>query len=462
MDRLLHKEVEILIHVSAPSGAKDDNKYRKQAAAYFEFDCHNVFPAFQGQLQASTPFTRLTHTTDGGVSKVNEAPPCRRDPPYHSTWEERPSTSIRQDDPEATSASAYSASWHLATSSSEYEEHAPSLLTNARPAGHNIPPFSIQSTPHTDSSVRQRVPSSREPRRITTDTPERPLKIQEQTVRSEPSTQYGSWRTPSSVISNSQPSSRLLLHHGQSSPQQSPSNLRPSKRCRLQREVSKEPATVSKDSSNKRIDSGRKTPSSPLVLPSAVTDSSKTPPPHDQDPSVLSSPSLHTQKPSEIHPPPPPTSTLSPVKSEPSHITPTLSMLASRIDISKRYQPLHKTRALRPLERGYWCIDTSSWSPQLQDEFWAFLQDLIGDGRAGWGVWCHKSANVGEDKLSGVSDNRCSDGYAIDGDDVVRVYCWGEVVGHIYLVIFLASTRKIKGTGARWIDSGGEVVVQMA
>ena len=59
---------------------------------------------------------------------------------------------------------------------------------------------------------------------------------------------------------------------------------------------------------------------------------------------------------------------------------------------------------------------------------------------------------------------------AADGDEenrvprhgeAVKVYCWGEVVGEIWLLLFIASGRGVKGTGARWVDAGGVAVIVM-
>jgi hypothetical protein len=41
------------------------------------------------------------------------------------------------------------------------------------------------------------------------------------------------------------------------------------------------------------------------------------------------------------------------------------------------------------------------------------------------------------------------------------MYAWGEVAIHIYLLLFLASERRVRGMGAEWRDSGEEVVVKM-
>jgi hypothetical protein len=43
----------------------------------------------------------------------------------------------------------------------------------------------------------------------------------------------------------------------------------------------------------------------------------------------------------------------------------------------------------------------------------------------------------------------------------VRVFCWGEVVRHVYLMLYVASKSKVRKLGLKWIDAEGEVVVQM-
>jgi hypothetical protein len=46
-------------------------------------------------------------------------------------------------------------------------------------------------------------------------------------------------------------------------------------------------------------------------------------------------------------------------------------------------------------------------------------------------------------------------------EEVAKIYCFGEVVGEIWIVLFLATERKIKGVGAKWIDASEEAVVIM-
>jgi hypothetical protein len=64
---------------------------------------------------------------------------------------------------------------------------------------------------------------------------------------------------------------------------------------------------------------------------------------------------------------------------------------------------------------------------------------MIESGRVGWGVWYVRELAELE----------------------VRVFCWGEVVRHVYLMLYVASKSKVRKLGLKWIDAEGEVVVQM-
>lgn len=58
-------------------------------------------------------------------------------------------------------------------------------------------------------------------------------------------------------------------------------------------------------------------------------------------------------------------------------------------------------------------------------------------------------------------ESRKRDDKNVKRGKVCKVYCWGEIVPEIWLLLFMASHRQIKGCGAAWIDAGGEVIVQM-
>lgn len=43
----------------------------------------------------------------------------------------------------------------------------------------------------------------------------------------------------------------------------------------------------------------------------------------------------------------------------------------------------------------------------------------------------------------------------------LKIYAWGEIAVHVYLLLFLASERRIRKMGAQWRDSREEVIIQM-
>ncbi|KAL7824232.1 hypothetical protein V8C26DRAFT_385354 [Trichoderma gracile] len=136
----------------------------------------------------------------------------------------------------------------------------------------------------------------------------------------------------------------------------------------------------------------------------------------------------------EIRPPSPPAGI---VDLEPADLIPDkLAKLAQ--DLSSRYRPVSK-RELEPLERGYWLVDCGSWSDDVFREGWLFLGNYLRSGLAGWGVWCRRD----------------------ESRSWIRLYCWAHVVKHTYLLLYLASGRQMKGTGAKWIGADGEVALEV-
>ncbi len=111
-------------------------------------------------------------------------------------------------------------------------------------------------------------------------------------------------------------------------------------------------------------------------------------------------------------------------------------------DLSSRYRPiLHRTAgiSLDPLERGHWRVDCSRWPPAQRADAWAFLASYIRSGLAGWGVWCRRAA---------------------DGLEI-KLYGWAHVAKHTYLLLYLASGRHTKATGAKWFDAEGLVAIEV-
>ncbi|KAI0913749.1 hypothetical protein F4823DRAFT_576496 [Ustulina deusta] len=139
----------------------------------------------------------------------------------------------------------------------------------------------------------------------------------------------------------------------------------------------------------------------------------------------------------EIRPPEPPTS--EPYIEPRELITQGLQKLGHDVGLPSRFRPKEQTRELRPCERGHWLLDCSSWEPKLKRNAWAFLANYIGTGIAGWGVWCTRDHDFRE----------------------MRVYCWGSVVAEIYYVLWLSSHREIVFTGSSWVDAEGAKVIVM-
>lgn len=140
----------------------------------------------------------------------------------------------------------------------------------------------------------------------------------------------------------------------------------------------------------------------------------------------------------EIHPPGPEISS--------EDLTPdmlvskSLLKLSERMEMAALFKPKSQLRPLRPMERGYWSVDCHFWDEDLQRRAWKCLHSFIGKGEAGWGVWSVRDAEFG----------------------TLRVYCWGAVVGHIYLLLYMASESKIRNTGASWIGGDGSTIIVMA
>lgn len=166
---------------------------------------------------------------------------------------------------------------------------------------------------------------------------------------------------------------------------------------------------------------------SPPPLPRSTSDTGPRPPPK----------TTPTTTRLELLSPPPPTSLATLLPSD--LITPSLAHLASQVDITRRFTPQSQTRELRPFERGYWLVDCSSWDEELRRSAWEFLGRHLEGGLVGWGVSCRRD----------------------EGFTWMRVYCWGGVVGHLYLVLWLASQRRVKATGTVWVAGDGERVVAM-
>jgi hypothetical protein len=122
-------------------------------------------------------------------------------------------------------------------------------------------------------------------------------------------------------------------------------------------------------------------------------------------------------------------------------ITDPLQQLAKQISSQCQYPfaPCEQTRKLRPMERGYWLVNCERWDSNIRSRCWNVLGKYVGRDLAGWGVSCTRDAETRS----------------------IRVYCWGIIAEHIYLLLHMASASKIKGTGACWIGGDGITIITM-
>jgi hypothetical protein len=125
----------------------------------------------------------------------------------------------------------------------------------------------------------------------------------------------------------------------------------------------------------------------------------------------------------------------------PSQITNHLAVI--KANNPYRFRPSIKRRNLDNDERGYWTIDCVRWPQELQHDFWSLLHEHICSGRLGWGTTLHREAESAQ--MLGR----------------VRLYCWGEVAEHMWLIIWLCSKGRVSGTGLRWIDASGVTILEM-
>ena len=192
-----------------------------------------------------------------------------------------------------------------------------------------------------------------------------------------------------------------------------------------------------------------------------------------------------------------------------SHITGPLQEFANQLSFSSFFRPIEVSRDIRVLERGYWLMEvnivtddvaeaarsaadptttmktmqerfqgaTASerlkkydaakrdgslyqsghsseskaqglWTEGELVQFWGSFSSFIEKGKAGWGTRL-----VGED----ISDDS-REALKVR----IRIFTWGEVLGHLYLAIWVLSDKLAARVPMSWVASDGSHVVRMA
>ena len=511
MDGIARGNVEILVHARAPSRGQDDARYRTLARAYLDFE-----PANRRELTADSRTEGVQHEDIQARSQLHEEL-------IQSTPKEPDSQASYRPESQTESPPVSNASFQNSRLSQLTRGlYSPELSFNSVLDNANSPDFRDQSTWPKESrgavqgaSSQKSVDSWKQtPSTIADSQPEnnivlaefssptRILELYLQQIESseEPSPERrrharGFDATSPQQLGTLQKQSLLsqspIANSTTSGEPSSPSPQRPTVAVlphipQVRKQVpsfSQDPGISLKrrhlDSSPTEVQTSSSAPvtgttKAPIIISSSTTNSSKrkrielsqieqvtqsresngsteNPQVEGMNRSIEVTPSQVTkvassfqssQRPSfasilEVRPPPPPISSAN--MTEDILITESLHQLVRKMPIEKFFYVESQTRVLRPMERGYWLISCKTWKEELRRSNWDFLGGFIAQGKAGWGVWCVRDENF----------------------ETVRVYCWGCVVAHIYMLLFMSSERKVKGIGASWIGGDGEAVIIM-
>ena len=432
---------EILIHISAPSRVQDDAKYRKQAQGFLGFQAATRHGLVTERDRG--PEHTIAHTASNSCRANNATIEAN---PIHPGEQHCRSSGHGK----VASGSEKNTVDGLGTG----REHGILLVATPAQARKQA---SLVTTGSTDKAPKIHVKRTPFPARAQT-VPPQPSPAP--AVNHRPRSHSESWQTPPSIIPDSQPSHgslkrSLLISSSFASSTGSVSPL--AKRQRVQPPIYQHLSS----SANSHVDQQR------AAGKELHTD-------HQSSPQRESSGSPYSDVKfclpvAEIQPPSPETSLVGFI----THVTSSLNTLASKAPIETFFRPASTKRLLRVHERGYWQFTMDmTWSPELRKRFWKFLENLIGTGRAGWGVWCELYDNQSTKDKTCSNEKDCWNPNGMEEsadeikksliDAIVKVYCWGEIVPYIYLALFVGSNRRVVQSGAIWVDSDGEVVVTMS
>ena len=137
-----------------------------------------------------------------------------------------------------------------------------------------------------------------------------------------------------------------------------------------------------------------------------------------------------------------------------THMTPRLLKLASAPNVKLLNIQCPTVRPIGRMERGYWRVDIVTWDEAHKGKLWTTLDDWITRGKAGWGVWCARGLD------SNGNRNQAEGDAGVKKEDVVKLWCFGEVIREIFLVLYIGGVNRKENPGslAEWIDSNGDVV----
>lgn len=115
-----------------------------------------------------------------------------------------------------------------------------------------------------------------------------------------------------------------------------------------------------------------------------------------------------------------------------------LEKLAESMQMGKKYRPKYQARDMRPFERGYWLMSLVGWDFEEKVKAWGFLGNYIRrDDKAGWGTRACRDESWGW----------------------IRLYGWEHIAGELYMLLYVASYRKLKFMEIKYYGAAGDVLV---
>ena len=413
----MSSQVEVLVHVSGPSRGPDDARYRKEARAFLDFD-----------VAERHPITTLSSTHD---SQINTHSTLLTESDQRNTVESTPSLSPSQ------RIRAIRQLWLAKTNLTTPNDKAAARGPQGNAASRN---FIHPTSPWTSVKETPRILQERTPAAACSQPAldERPPKRSSQLRR----VQSDSWETPPSVIPDSQPPQEPQIS---SSPVHRYTNTLSSS--------FDEPAS---SPTAKRARRSSPAPRQALApIHSALTSSQDLRPPEPASSQrTISSQASEPTLPQTIVPKTKPTFGNAKFT---THKTKYLRWLAQQPALKLAKIHCSTSRPVDKLERGHWRITLSTWSIGAKVNFWKVLTDLIGAGKAGCigHVYC-----TWEKAEKAAASSSEKENHSPGNEQVALIYCWGEVILEIFLLIYTASGNemKTKGLQASWIDAEGNAI----
>ncbi|KAK4945250.1 hypothetical protein LTR10_015409 [Elasticomyces elasticus] len=444
-------ECEILVHVTAASGARDDKRYTSIAQGILDFQPVSITKVAEVNFIVTSPTsTAVPIPADGdraGFINRLQPPislelPRPRTAPASTSSAENTGRSIpwtRRRAQSQTSSSNRSNPVFQA-SSSKSPQHG--SVCNRSPGPSQ--PGSVENT------LVATYGQSRKRPRLTAPDNEQAITLH----YSEP--QPTAPATPPNK-GHTAPTSTTKTGNGAASPSV-PSTVSPSQPLYWAN------AKVAPRSPTLKPHRSRSQPVIELTTPARLGHAVNPRRPVQQD----NSPSLISKLPNEVR-------GLNPKGGQPkykTHLTRTLQKLAVRVPLSKHFRPALVARDVNVLERGYWLFsvriveDTGAgrgrrtsadqrstgesssvaaarWTEKEFIQFWQNSSRFVAEGKAGWGTALVKEA--------------MEDGAVWK----IRIFTWGEVLGHIWLALWVLSDKAIGRICMHWIAGDETVIVKM-